>query len=121
MLRQVDAVIGNSSSGIHEVPSFGKPTVNIGIRQAGRLKADSVIDCEAHARDILAALSKALSPEFRERASKTTSPYGGGNASAEIKEILKSVDLEGIVVKTFHDLDFDCEPSAHQGPAKRKG
>jgi len=80
------------------------------------------LNCESEfARDILAALSKALSPGFRERASKTSSPYGEGNASAEIKEILKAVDLEGIVVKTFHDLDFNYEPSAQRGPANRKG
>ncbi len=106
-LQCVDAVIGNSSSGIHEVPSFKKPTVNIGDRQEGRLKAPSVIDCKPEKRDIVKAVEKALSPEFLEKVRRAKNPYGEGSASVKIKDILKKLRLdESLLKKKFNDLKF---------------
>lgn len=67
MLASADFVIGNSSSGIIEVPSFKIPTINIGDRQKGRIQASSVINCEPNKNDILEAIDKALSNEFKKR------------------------------------------------------
>ncbi|MEN6318283.1 MAG: UDP-N-acetylglucosamine 2-epimerase [Syntrophaceae bacterium] len=103
-LKHVDVVVGNSSSGIIEVPSMKKPTVNIGERQRGRLKASSVIDCPEEKEAIKTAVGKALSSDFQRHLKDTVSPYGKGNASAMIKNYLKTVDLQGILMKRFHDL-----------------
>lgn len=103
-LRYVDAVIGNSSSGIIEAPAFKKPTVNIGPRQQGRIKSPSVIDCGETADEIIAAINLALSEEFQSRISSSESPYGDGNSAPRIKEVLKTFRLEGILHKTFYDL-----------------
>ena len=88
-IKNMDIVIGNSSSGITEAPSFCKPTVNIGQRQRGRLKADSIIDCAEKAETIVAAIKKGLSSEFKNVLKNTKNPYGSGNASLKIKEYLK--------------------------------
>lgn len=74
-LKQVAAVVGNSSSGIVEVPSMGIPTVDVGVRQRGRLCADSVIHCSDSTEEIAAAIGLALSPTERERARHTVNPY----------------------------------------------
>lgn len=100
----VDAVVGNSSSGLLEVPFLKKPTINIGSRQNGRLKATSVIDCEENIKSIVQAIEKALSEEFKKNVVETVSPYGVGNASATIKEGLKRAELDNIVIKKFYDL-----------------
>lgn len=100
----MDVVIGNSSSGITEVPSFKKATVNIGDRQQGRVKALSVIDCETNRVDIENSIRKALSVEFREQLKISKNPYGEKNSSTEIVEVLKSTDLNGIVKKQFYNL-----------------
>jgi UDP-hydrolysing UDP-N-acetyl-D-glucosamine 2-epimerase len=100
----VDAVIGNSSSGIIEAPSMGVPTVNIGGRQAGRLRASSVIDCDETVEAISIAIEKALSPDFRNFASKISNPYGDGKAAKRIADTICRTDLQGIVVKKFYDL-----------------
>ena len=95
-------VIGNSSSGIVEVPSFNKPTVNIGDRQKGRIQADSIINCKPEEKDIERALRKALKYE-----GKTVNPYGNGKTSDRMVKILKDtfhgkkIDLK----KTFYDLE----------------
>jgi len=103
-LKHAAVVIGNSSSGLCEAPALKTPTVNIGDRQKGRLRAASVIDCAPGADAIEAAIRKALSPEFREILPDVESPYGSGGASAKIKEILKTFPLEGITIKSFYDL-----------------
>ena len=113
MLRYLSAikharfVIGNSSSGLIETPSFKIPTINIGDRQKGRLMASSVICCEPTQTSIEKAIEKALSPEFRKVASKTTNPYGDGKTSEKIVKIInkifsKPVDLK----KRFYDIPF---------------
>ncbi len=101
---QVDAVVGNSSSGLTEAPSFKKGTVNIGDRQRGRLMADSVIDCAPTQLDILAAINKLYTPDFQAVLRKTRNPYGEGGASKIIVDILKRFDTSGNLRKAFYDL-----------------
>jgi GDP/UDP-N,N'-diacetylbacillosamine 2-epimerase (hydrolysing) len=103
-LQYMDAVIGNSSSGILEVPSFGKATVNIGDRQRGRIKAASVIDCEPEYNSIQKAIELALDPDFQLRIRSIENPYGKANASERIVDILKKVQLDELLKKQFFDL-----------------
>lgn len=103
-IQHVDGVVGNSSSGLAEVPSFCKGTVNIGERQRGRLKAESVIDCAPERADIVAALEQLYSPVFQEKLKTVRNPYGDGGASKRVVEILERVSLESILKKRFYDL-----------------
>lgn len=105
-VKYVDAVIGNSSSAIIEAPSLGKPAVNIGDRQKGRIKAASVIDCNPTAQEITRALKKALSLEFLEYCRRIKNPYGNGNAADSICRILKRHinSIKGIN-KKFYDME----------------
>lgn len=103
-LQYIDAVVGNSSSGLAEAPSFKIGTINIGDRQKGRIKASSIIDCEPNKDSILKSFEKLYSKEFQETLKTTINPYGDGCASKKIVEILKSVDLENILKKSFYDL-----------------
>ena len=103
-VAQVDGVIGNSSSGLTEVPSFKKGTINIGDRQTGRELAGSVINCEPNRLAINEALEKLYSSNFQETLLKTNNPYGEGGASREIVRILKETPLQGITKKAFYDL-----------------
>jgi GDP/UDP-N,N'-diacetylbacillosamine 2-epimerase (hydrolysing) len=105
LMKFSEFVIGNSSSGIAEAPSFHVPTINIGDRQKGRLQAESTINCGTGADDIKKAVEKALSPEFKEKASMVKSPYGDGNASERIAEIvMKKLDEPINLKKKFYDL-----------------
>lgn len=104
LLCEADVVLGNSSSGILEAPTARTPTVNIGDRQRGRLKAPSVIDCDGAADAISAAIEKALSPEFQKIAAVGKTFFGEGGASKCIKQILKETPLDGILLKRFYDL-----------------
>lgn len=99
-------VIGNSSSGIIEVPSFHIPTINIGDRQKGRVKADSIINCGVSKKEIIRSIQKALEPEFLSVVKKTENPYGDGETSYKILEILKKEILEKEInlKKKFFDL-----------------
>lgn len=99
-LQFVKAVVGNSSSGIIEVPSFGIPTLNIGDRQKGRIAADSVINCGTSKKDILEGLDKVLNLGHTE----THNPYEGKNTTADILHVLKTYPLEGLIQKTFYNL-----------------
>jgi GDP/UDP-N,N'-diacetylbacillosamine 2-epimerase (hydrolysing) len=103
-LQQVDGVIGNSSSGLTEVPSFKKGTINIGDRQKGRLQSSSVINCEPIAEHITNAIKKLYSEEFQASLQSVKNPYGTGDASNRILEILRSDSLDLQVKKKFHDL-----------------
>lgn len=103
-IAHVDGVVGNSSSGLTEVPTFKKGTINIGDRQKGRLKAESVIDCEPTVESITKALEELYSNYFQINLLKVTNPYGEGGASKKIVNIIKSHSLEGIIKKTFYDL-----------------
>lgn len=103
-VSEVDAVIGNSSSGLLEVPSFKKATVNIGDRQKGRLKASSVIDCEPRAAEISLAISTIYTPDFQRIINLTVNPYGDGGAVDKIMDKLKSISFKGLIKKKFYDL-----------------
>ena len=106
-LQYVDAMVGNSSSGLAETPSFKIGTVNIGDRQKGRIKASSVIDCEPNKSSIHQAFFKLYSIEFQKALKNTINPYGNGCASKKIVEILKTVYLENILKKSFYDLKVE--------------
>ncbi len=103
-LQYVDAVVGNSSSGLAEAPSFKIGTINIGDRQKGRIKADSVIDCLPVKNDILKALEKSYSSEFKDLLANVSNPYGEGSASMKILDIIKTINLENIIKKSFYDI-----------------
>jgi len=103
-IQHVDGVIGNSSSGLAEVPSFKKGTINIGDRQRGRLKAASVIDCEPAQDPIRKALKLLYSPEFQAQLSAVENPYGNGGASGEIVRILENQSLDELLKKHFSDI-----------------
>jgi GDP/UDP-N,N'-diacetylbacillosamine 2-epimerase (hydrolysing) len=105
VLRGADVVIGNSSSGIIEAPAVGTPTVNIGVRQQGRLRAPSVIDCGVGSTSIAAAIDKALSAEFQQLSEGCETPYGKGGASSTIARHLETLPLENVLMKKFHTLE----------------
>ena len=105
-LKFVDACVGNSSSGLSEAPTFKIGTINIGDRQRGRLKADSVIDCNSDKELILTAIRKLYSKKFQEKLKDANNPYGEGGSSGKIKKIIKEIDLTDILKKSFYDLDF---------------
>jgi len=104
-IQHVDGVVGNSSSGLAEVPSFKKGTINIGDRQRGRLKAASVIDCEPDRDSIRKALKQLYSPEFQKLLAKVENPYGKGGASERILKILEGASTNDLLKKRFFDLD----------------
>jgi len=103
-IAQVDGVIGNSSSGLMEVPSFRKGTINIGDRQKGRLQAKNIINCDPRRRSIVDAIHTLYSDEFNYNLNSTVNPYGEGGASAKVIEIISKISLAQIVKKTFNDL-----------------
>jgi len=103
-LQFVDAMVGNSSSGLLEAPSFKIGTINIGDRQKGRIKADSIIDCEPNKESIKKAFEVLYSKDFKESLKITANPYGEGCASEKIIEEIKKVDLADILKKSFYDL-----------------
>ncbi|GEP89449.1 GDP/UDP-N,N'-diacetylbacillosamine 2-epimerase (hydrolysing) [Chitinophaga terrae (ex Kim and Jung 2007)] len=103
-LQHVDLVIGNSSSGLVEAPSFKKATINIGDRQKGRIMAESVIACDSSISAIKAAITLAISEEFQNKLKTVENPYGKGNSSVEIVASLKNAHLDGILKKQFYDL-----------------
>ena len=103
-VKQVDCVVGNSSSGLLEVPSFKKATINIGSRQDGRLKSSSVIDCSPNSDAILYAIHRSYSPDFQSLLLSSHNPYGNGGAVESILNVLKEFSLINILQKTFHDF-----------------
>jgi GDP/UDP-N,N'-diacetylbacillosamine 2-epimerase (hydrolysing) len=105
-MKHVDAVVGNSSSGIVEAPSFRIPTVNIGDRQKGRVQAKSVLNCDSTKEGIIQALKRAFFPEFRTSIKEMVNPYEKGNTARNIKEIIKNFDLDAILKKEFYDISF---------------
>jgi len=103
-LQYIDAMVGNSSSGLAEAPSFKIGTINIGDRQKGRIKAESVIDCSVDEKSISEAFTKLYSKKFQDSLMDAKNPYGDGCASEKIIEVLKTVDLENILKKSFYNL-----------------
>ncbi len=104
-LQFVDAVVGNSSSGIIEAPSFHIGTINIGSRQDGRIRARSVIDCDPTEDSIERAIQRLYSPDFQSMLPTVQNPYGDGHAAERIIEVLKQADLRS-VIKPFYKIDF---------------
>ncbi len=102
-LQYVDGVVGNSSSGLTEVPSFRKGTVNIGSRQDGRLKAASVIDCAPERSAIGDALALLFSEEFQSSLDGVENPYGDGGATERVVQTLERVSFDGLLHKSFYD------------------
>lgn len=103
-MKVVDAVVGNSSSGILEAPSLKVGTINIGSRQDGRLKASSIINCAADRAAIQQAFATLYSHEFKSRLPATVNPYGHAGASERIVRVLKEVEFSPLLKKYFHDL-----------------
>jgi GDP/UDP-N,N'-diacetylbacillosamine 2-epimerase (hydrolysing) len=103
-ISHVDGVVGNSSSGLIEVPSFKKGTINIGERQRGRLQAASVISCEPSRKSIASAITRLYSLAFQQTLAQVVNPYGEGGATEKVLEVIKNSSLEHIVKKAFHDL-----------------
>jgi len=106
LVRFVDAVVGNSSSGIIEAPSFRVGTINIGDRQKGRIRAQSVIDCKPNKAGIRRGFKKLYSSSFQRTLKTVKNPYGKGNAAKKIARIIKTYNLENILKKEFYDLKF---------------
>jgi GDP/UDP-N,N'-diacetylbacillosamine 2-epimerase (hydrolysing) len=103
-MKHVNALVGNSSSGIFESPSLKTPTVNIGDRQKGRVQAESIINCGSSKDEIASGVRKALSSEFLNNMRNITNPYEKKDTSLKIKEIIKNYDLSNILKKEFYDL-----------------
>ena len=110
LMKHAEFVLGNSSSGILETPGFGIPTVNIGDRQKGRLRAANVIDCRDDAESIVSAVQKARSENFKVVCRQTENPYGKGNASKLIaKKCIEVIEKEIDIMKKFYNLPVICE------------
>jgi GDP/UDP-N,N'-diacetylbacillosamine 2-epimerase (hydrolysing) len=108
-LKYASMMIGNSSSGIIEGPALKIPTVNIGDRQKGRVMAESIICCEPEKNDIVNAIKKALTREFQDISKNAINPYGDGNTSAKIVEIIRTrlTDSKINLKKQFYDVEFE--------------
>jgi GDP/UDP-N,N'-diacetylbacillosamine 2-epimerase (hydrolysing) len=103
-IRHCQVVIGNSSSGLIEVPSFKKPTVNIGDRQQGRIESKSVISCKPEKKSILEAINIALSKDFQNQLPNIKNPYGEGNSSIKILDTILSKPVHNILKKKFYNI-----------------
>ncbi|BBM65889.1 UDP-N-acetyl glucosamine 2-epimerase [Vibrio alfacsensis] len=104
-VKYAAAVIGNSSSGIIEVPAFDVPTVDIGARQKGRLAAKSVLHCEPDQVSICDAIQQAVARTYKQNGEVIENPYGQGDTSGQVIEMIKSLQFERS--KAFYDLSFD--------------
>ena len=98
------AVVGNSSSGLLEVPSFGIPTLNIGDRQKGRIAADSVYNCDTDKFSILQGLDTIMSPSFKQKAAATHNPYDKEGTAQTIFDVISTYPLEQLKQKHFYDI-----------------
>jgi len=106
LMNETDVVVGNSSSGIVEAPGFRIATVNIGDRQKGRIRTESIIDCKPVKKDIQRAIQKALSLEFEKVAANVKNPHGDGKAAEQIVGILKKKMDKIELKKGFYDIAF---------------
>jgi len=106
VMKYCDVVIGNSSSGIIEAPSLHVPTVNIGERQKGRIKPNTIVNTKPNSSDIFKAIKKTLSPRFRIKIAKSKNPYYKKNTSKKIFDVIKGIDLKKIDKKEFQDIKF---------------
>lgn len=106
-LKHCELIIGNSSSAIIEAPSLNIPTVNIGDRQKGRITGETVINCRESKQDISKAIKTALSVKFKKICIEAKNPYGDGNSSQRILNIIEKTSLDDLVFKQFHDIDHN--------------
>jgi GDP/UDP-N,N'-diacetylbacillosamine 2-epimerase (hydrolysing) len=108
-LKYCSMVIGNSSSGLLEAPSFGIPTINIGDRQKGRMQAISVVNCEPTQEEISRAIEIALSDSFARKAEKAVNPYGSGDTSDKVINVVKEYVLNEKInlKKKFYDFGVE--------------
>lgn len=104
VMKYAGAVVGNSSSGLLEVPSFGIPTLNIGDRQKGRMAADSVYNCETDKESILKGLDTIMSPAFRQKAKETHNPYDKEGTAQAIFDVISTYPLDELKQKHFYNL-----------------
>jgi UDP-hydrolysing UDP-N-acetyl-D-glucosamine 2-epimerase len=105
LVQFVDVIMGNSSSGIIEVPVFKKPTINIGTRQNKRLRASTIIDCDGYSDSIVQALKTALSTQFQTQLQTPSLYYIQDKTAAKIKAVIKSADLQKLIKKQFYDME----------------
>ena len=105
-LQFIDAVVGNSSSGLLEAPTMKIGTINIGDRQKSRLKADSVIDCDSNKKSIMQAFEKLYSSNFQKKLETVKNPYGEGGASEKALEVICHVDISDILKKKFYSINI---------------
>lgn len=110
LVKHAEFVLGNSSSGIIEAPALETPTINIGDRQRGRLYLKSIINCKSETPDILNAIDKALSQDFKNSCNYSDNPYGNGNTAKKIaKKIFETVNNTEIdLKKSFYDIENKC-------------
>jgi GDP/UDP-N,N'-diacetylbacillosamine 2-epimerase (hydrolysing) len=106
-LQFADAVVGNSSSGLIEAPSFKIATINIGDRQKGRIKAKSVINCLPKKNNIKNSFKKIYSKDFQKLLNNVKNPYDNGFSSKKIIKVLKSIKIENLLKKNFYNIDFN--------------
>ena len=113
LMKNAAFVIGNSSSGIIEAPSFKIPTINIGDRQKGRIQAKSIINCPSEERQIKASIARALSPVFRSAIANVVNPYGDGSTSEKIVSIVEEFlfDDKLRIAKRFYDIKWPFQPA----------
>ncbi len=104
VLNIIDLMVGNSSSGLLEMPTFKKATVNLGERQSGRIKANSVISTKIQSSYIIKAINKVYTKNFQKKIKKSTNPYGAGETSKKIFEVLRKINFKNLINKEFYDL-----------------
>ena len=106
ILKIVDAMVGNSSSGLLEMPTFKKATLNLGDRQLGRVKSESVLDTNIKKNDIINSINKIYSKKFQIKIKNSSNPYGNGGASEKIIKVLKENKRKKFIMKKFYDIKF---------------
>ena len=104
LMRQAKLIIGNSSSGIIETPSFKIPTINIGDRQKGRIKCKNIIDCSNSKKEIIKSIKKSLNKKFISSLKNIKNPYGDGNTSEKITFVIRKILLNNLIKKKFYEI-----------------
>lgn len=104
LLKECDAIVGNSSSGLIEAPTFKIATINIGNRQKGRTQANSVINCEMDFQQIKTSFLKIQNADFQTHLKKGNNPYGDGHTAAKILNVLENISWEEIKIKKFYNI-----------------
>jgi len=106
-MKLCDAVVGNSSSGILEAPALNVPTLNIGNRQKGRVRTNSIVDCDPLKKSILTGLRQISNSSFQSKLGNMTTPFEKKDTARVIKETLETADLKDILKKVFYDIEYE--------------